>query len=543
AQAHQEGGRSEGVELLGVLPSGGHSYVLMSKKKQVVTTKKAEAPHPVNGAGQAPGAPNKARAQQQRVLETVGKGDHKAYSPRTEGFVQQLTGVLDFYQYTPADIAALVRKCQYDQNQIQVAVANIIEDRANHEQEEWGTVKKKKQVKEEKKMKEAAAKTIEELQKEDTGSPGVKEVFERPPIPVARTSEEPDEWSTVKKKKQVKEEKKIKEEEERKFQEHMKEADKHKVTERRDPSPPASKEPTPKVSTPPGKAAMPKAMPQKMSLPPSQPAKGSGKNGKNGKHGAPTGKSSSPALKASPPPKTEEEKEGVLPQDPAILFASSKPSETEAPAKAPAAAPAIPAQAPQPVQPQPAQPQPAQPPAPEEKAEKPKKQNPWDSRLIIQAAQVSMAENEPTPAESALQTKAGRMTQRVVPKPEPAPKPAAKPEPSRKPPARDNRDSRDSNRKEGKGTRKGQEGDQKEEWKEEWWSQADSKWNGRWDWKSWNDWEGNADSDWRSNDWKKGGSWQWQKKTESQGWQKKDKGDKEAPGDTQEEPTSAASAG
>eukprot|EP00913_Durusdinium_trenchii_P026030 g24421.t1 len=96
-------------------------------------------------------------AHQLRVLETVaGKGeeDEKKYSPRTENHIQQLTGVLDFYEYSRSDIAGLVRRCHYDENQIQVAVANIIEDRANHEKEEWGTVKNKKQAKEERKIKE-----------------------------------------------------------------------------------------------------------------------------------------------------------------------------------------------------------------------------------------------------------------------------------------------------------------------------------------------------------------------------------------------------
>ena len=35
------------------------------------------------------------------------------------------TGVLDFYQYTPADIAALVRKCQYDQRHSKKTVVDL----------------------------------------------------------------------------------------------------------------------------------------------------------------------------------------------------------------------------------------------------------------------------------------------------------------------------------------------------------------------------------------------------------------------------------
>ncbi|CAE7485289.1 unnamed protein product, partial [Symbiodinium pilosum] len=76
-----------------------------------------------------------------------GAADDKTYSPRTEGYIKQLTGVLDFFAYSRSDIAALVRRCHFDENQIQIAVANIVEDRQNHEQKEWGTVKNKKQAK------------------------------------------------------------------------------------------------------------------------------------------------------------------------------------------------------------------------------------------------------------------------------------------------------------------------------------------------------------------------------------------------------------
>lgn len=143
----------------------------MSKK--VVTKKKAQpAPAAVENGTQAAAATTDVRvAHQLRVLETVaGKGeeDEKKYSPRTENHIQQLTGVLDFYEYSRSDIAGLVRRCHYDENQIQVAVANIIEDRANHEKEEWGTVKNKKQAKEERKIKdEEEKKEQERLQKEE----------------------------------------------------------------------------------------------------------------------------------------------------------------------------------------------------------------------------------------------------------------------------------------------------------------------------------------------------------------------------------------
>jgi len=98
-------------------------------------------------------------AQQMRVLEVVGAGgksgtDEGKYSPRTEGYIKQLTDVLDFFAYSRQDIANLVRRCHYDEQQIQIAVENIIEDKQNHEQDSWGVVRTKKQQKEERKIKE-----------------------------------------------------------------------------------------------------------------------------------------------------------------------------------------------------------------------------------------------------------------------------------------------------------------------------------------------------------------------------------------------------
>lgn len=153
-------------------------------QKKVVTKKKA-APPAVNdtvSTAAARSAPSVATpavaaatdarvAQQLRVLETVGgpsKGDGSdKYSPRTESHIAQLSDVLDYFQYSRSDIAALVRRCHYEETQIQIAVANIIEDRANHGQTDWGTVKNKKQAKEEKKIKEEEEKKEQErLEKE-----------------------------------------------------------------------------------------------------------------------------------------------------------------------------------------------------------------------------------------------------------------------------------------------------------------------------------------------------------------------------------------
>jgi len=131
-----------------------------SKKKadeDESSTSQKKAQSAINGT---PATPTDARvAQQIRVLEVVGAGgksgkDEGKYSPRTEAYIKQLTDVLDFFAYSRQDIANLVRRCHHDEQQIQIAVENIIEDKANHEQDSWGVVRTKKQQKEERKIKE-----------------------------------------------------------------------------------------------------------------------------------------------------------------------------------------------------------------------------------------------------------------------------------------------------------------------------------------------------------------------------------------------------
>jgi len=98
-------------------------------------------------------------AQQMRVMEVVGatggaEKESKKYSPRTEKQIVALLPVLDHYDYSRAAVAALVARCHHNDLEIQLAVSNIIEDRANHASDSWGEVKSKKQLKEEKKLKE-----------------------------------------------------------------------------------------------------------------------------------------------------------------------------------------------------------------------------------------------------------------------------------------------------------------------------------------------------------------------------------------------------
>ena len=131
--------------------------------KRVVKKKAPEAPaasaksekvSPTLAPAPAPTVIDARVAQQMRVLEVVGvtgstEKESKKYSPRTETHIKALLPILDHYQYSRHDIASLVQRCHFDENQIQVAVSNIVEDRANHETTSWGVVKGKKQMTEE----------------------------------------------------------------------------------------------------------------------------------------------------------------------------------------------------------------------------------------------------------------------------------------------------------------------------------------------------------------------------------------------------------
>merc|ERR1712187_521136 len=137
---------------MGSAVAAAHPEPAMSKK---VVKKKAQDVIPPNGGtvgGKPVGETDARVVQQMRVLEVVSAGgrggetDNKKYSPRTENHVKQLTEILDQFGMSRSDIAAMVRRCNHDDVQIQNAVANIIEDRAQSEPTTWGTVKNKKQL-------------------------------------------------------------------------------------------------------------------------------------------------------------------------------------------------------------------------------------------------------------------------------------------------------------------------------------------------------------------------------------------------------------
>ena len=74
------------------------------------------------------------------LADELRHGDGKEYSPRTDLHISRLIEVLAYFEYSPDGVASLVRRCQYDDQRIQIAVARIIEDQVSHEQTTWGVV-------------------------------------------------------------------------------------------------------------------------------------------------------------------------------------------------------------------------------------------------------------------------------------------------------------------------------------------------------------------------------------------------------------------
>lgn len=84
----------------------------------------------------------------------------KAQPPKPDpaAIVAELSPVLEAYGMSEADIHSLVKRCNYDGNQIQDAVAHLLEEREGHEHDEWATTatsSDKKQQAEMKKVRQA----------------------------------------------------------------------------------------------------------------------------------------------------------------------------------------------------------------------------------------------------------------------------------------------------------------------------------------------------------------------------------------------------
>lgn len=79
-------------------------------------------------------ASGKAQAKQEPHKST-GSGN----SPRSHQLIAELTPILESYDYGRDDILNLLNRCGWDEDRIQAAVDDIIEDRRGHEQDEWAT--------------------------------------------------------------------------------------------------------------------------------------------------------------------------------------------------------------------------------------------------------------------------------------------------------------------------------------------------------------------------------------------------------------------
>merc|ERR550514_852872 len=94
----------------------------------------------------------------QRIIEAKGKGQ---YSPRSKRLISELSPVLEAYGYGEADIYNLLKRCGFEENRIQAAVSNILEEKSGHEQGEW----KKEDTASERKAKAVEARERREQRK------------------------------------------------------------------------------------------------------------------------------------------------------------------------------------------------------------------------------------------------------------------------------------------------------------------------------------------------------------------------------------------
>lgn len=89
-----------------------------------------------------------------------------ADSPRTKGLIVNLSAVLGAYGISDAEIRNLVKRCNYNDTQIQAAVSHILEERSGHEHGAWATTAtasdKKAKVQEAKERRERREREKEE---------------------------------------------------------------------------------------------------------------------------------------------------------------------------------------------------------------------------------------------------------------------------------------------------------------------------------------------------------------------------------------------
>lgn len=92
--------------------------------------------------------------QMQVIRELKRPEEDTPISPRSLRWVNDLFPLLETYNFSSVEIVSLVKRCEYNSEQIQIAVSAILEQALGHEQGEWKQVKNRKQKKEEQIVKE-----------------------------------------------------------------------------------------------------------------------------------------------------------------------------------------------------------------------------------------------------------------------------------------------------------------------------------------------------------------------------------------------------
>lgn len=77
----------------------------------------------------------------------VASDDLRAVSPRTTRWVERVHPVLEVYNYTKRDVVELVRRHEYKEDLIEVAVVRVIDENKGHELGDWVSVKNKTEEK------------------------------------------------------------------------------------------------------------------------------------------------------------------------------------------------------------------------------------------------------------------------------------------------------------------------------------------------------------------------------------------------------------
>ncbi|EPT28982.1 hypothetical protein TGME49_230940 [Toxoplasma gondii ME49] len=113
---------------------------------------KAQPTQALRGAEGQGLSPHQQRLQQNALLSgrhhlALGSDENSItdLSPRSQKWVEDVHPLLEFFNYSKRDVYALVQRAEYDQDRVQQAVAEIVEEKKGHEQGSWEVVLTKQQ--------------------------------------------------------------------------------------------------------------------------------------------------------------------------------------------------------------------------------------------------------------------------------------------------------------------------------------------------------------------------------------------------------------